>query len=243
MLNKLSPNFFKYLTLGSFSLGSFNAITQYNQRISLQAKYDTMTKDYMDLQNRIKNLSDASYEEFTTLNTELANLKSKMDAAAYSMDKARESGKILSNTDLSSEDINKYKDTLIDNINNAHSNFESIKAWINSKGGFNVMPNITDYINKLSDLLNSDNLIQLTATVNLLGSLFIFFSMISIIGIFYGNKIIDTFKIVEKYPRLKSYLDLRFKLQQYYLLTDIFFIMCVLFTMAYINILMYSTYT
>lgn len=66
-------------------------------------------------------------------------------------------------------------------------------------------------------------------------------SMMSIIIVLYSDTLITKFKIVERFPRLKKFIELRRKFIKYYLIYDICVILGVVIIMAYFNLLVIFT--
>ena len=73
--------------------------------------------------------------------------------------------------------------------------------------------------------------------IRLGNTLFILFSLISIISIFYGEKLIIFFDLENRFPKLAKFIQIRRKFQQYYLLMNIGLIIIVLVIIIYINII------
>lgn len=65
--------------------------------------------------------------------------------------------------------------------------------------------------------MNSLDYIQNLAIINLFGIFVIVVSIISIVFIFYGNKLLDYFNLEARYPKLAKLIILRRKFNQYYL--------------------------
>jgi hypothetical protein len=66
--------------------------------------------------------------------------------------------------------------------------------------------------------------------VNIFAILTIYSCMMSIIGIFVGDRILNYFQLEQKFPRAAKYLKLRQKLQLYYFIKDtsLIFIMIIM---------------
>lgn len=78
---------------------------------------------------------------------------------------------------------------------------------------------------------------QNLAMSNISGSMFIIFSLISIISIFYGEKLLIFFDLENRFPKLAKFIQIRRKFQQYYLLMNISLIFIVLLLIIYVNII------
>jgi hypothetical protein len=55
------------------------------------------------------------------------------------------------------------------------------------------------------------------AITNILGCFVIAITLFSIINIFFGNEIIKSLKLDERFPKIKKFIELRLKFQRYYL--------------------------
>ena len=67
--------------------------------------------------------------------------------------------------------------------------------------------------------------------------MFILFGLISIISIIYGDKLIIFFDLENRFPKIAKFIQIRRKLQQYYLLLNIVLIIIVLVIIICINII------
>ena len=95
---------------------------------------------------------------------------------------------------------------------------------------------------RLQSFLDGLNFEQNLAVIHISGSLFIFFSLFSIISIFYGDKLITFFDLENKYPKISKFIQLRRKFQQYYLLVEIGIIIFVLLIIIIINIIVFMSH-
>jgi hypothetical protein len=108
-----------------------------------------------------------------------------------------------------------------------------------SKTNFLFVDEITKFISMYQDYLSTLTLVQTGALVHIILSLFIFFCLFSIIGIFYGETLIRYFNLEEKYPKLARFIQLRRKFQQYYFILNIFLIFIALSSIIYVNLLVF----
>lgn len=98
--------------------------------------------------------------------------------------------------------------------------------------------NIWDLFDQFNQWLNSINPQENLAFVNLSGVIFIMFTLISIIMIFYGNILLDYFQLEKRLPRIAKLIIQRRKFQSYYLLTNILLISVVSIIMFALNLTM-----
>jgi hypothetical protein len=108
-----------------------------------------------------------------------------------------------------------------------------------SKTNFLFVDDITNFISMYQDYFSTLTLALTGALVHILVSIFIFFSLFSIIGIFYGDTLIRYLNLEEKYPKLARFIQLRRKFQQYYFILNIFLIFIALSSVIFVNLLIF----
>lgn len=100
----------------------------------------------------------------------------------------------------------------------------------------NFLPNL----NNLYDYLNSLTLMQESAIYHI----FVFISLIlinfNILGILFGNEIINYFNLEKKFPSLYIFFFLRSKFNRYYLIWNVSLLFVICFASIYINLLVFS---
>ena len=80
------------------------------------------------------------------------------------------------------------------------------------------------------------SVLQNLAMVHIIGALVILLSLYSLISIFFGNKIIDYFKLESRFPKLVKFIKLRQKFQVYYLAIDFAIITFILISEILLNL-------
>ena len=108
------------------------------------------------------------------------------------------------------------------------------EAWNNINN--NNILDLEWLTNSLNEFYSQLGLGETLAAVNLTGCLVVIVSMMSIIIVLYSDTLIEKYKIVERYPRLKNIIEIRRKFQKYYLIWDISVILGVIIIMASLNI-------
>lgn len=149
----------------------------------------------------------------------------------------------------SNSTVENVTNKVIEEINNTVS--EQVKKIID---GNCVLKNFLDtFINSPSNsetnkflgnfdfhnFLSGMSTLELGAVVHISASLFILFSLGSIISIIFGDELIKLFKLEEKYPRLARFIEIRRKFRFYYLIWNFFLIILVLFALIYVNLLVF----
>jgi len=102
--------------------------------------------------------------------------------------------------------------------------------------------NKSQYLDSLQSFFDVLNYEQNLAIVHISGSMFILFSLISIISIFYGEKLIIYFDLENRFPKIAKFIQIRRKFQQYYFLINIGLIIIVLAIIIYINIIVFISH-
>jgi len=83
------------------------------------------------------------------------------------------------------------------------------------------------------------NTLEIGAIVHISGSLFILFSLVSIISIIFGDELLLYFNLENKYPKLARFIQIRRKFRYYYLIWNFLLIILVLLTIIYVNLLIF----
>jgi hypothetical protein len=92
----------------------------------------------------------------------------------------------------------------------------------------------------ISNFLSTLTFEQTVAVLHIFGFTVIIISLISLFTIFYGNILIDYFKLEQKLPRIAKFIQLRRKFQMYYSLLDFTIILIVISIMFYIDLLLFK---
>ena len=132
-----------------------------------------------------------------------------------------------------------YINVIKSNANITQTEILKIIEDLKRSGGNNFIdPDIFNkFIDNLNSYLSTLDLEQIVAFTNIIGIFTILITLISIIFIFYGNLLLDYFNLEDRYPKIAKIIILRRKLQQYYLLWNIFVITVVLISMFFVNLL------
>lgn len=95
-------------------------------------------------------------------------------------------------------------------------------------------------IDDISNFLSTLTFEQTVAILHIFGFIVIIISLISLFTVFYGNLLIDYFKLEQRFARLARFIQLRRKFQMYYSLLDFTLILIVISIMFYINMLLFN---
>lgn len=242
-----TPKFFQGLTLTSFSLVIYNTIRT-NKTIVLEDKINKQEAKYEELNNKYTSL----------LENNLNKLENEREILEESQNLTKDvevlDQKLRSSLEIRRELQHKYSENSGDNIINdkiqeientnveIHNMYESVNtkfdSFINKVNTLlNNSGNKSQYFDSFQSIIDGFNYEQNLAMSNILGSMFIIFTLISIISIFYGDKLIIFFNLENKYPKIAKFIQIRRKFQQYYLLMNIGLIIIVLLLIIYVNII------
>jgi len=241
-----TPKFFQGLTLTSFSLVIYNTIRtnktiKLEQTISKQeAKYEELNNKYTSLlENNVSRLETEReiIEESNILQKELEVLDSKLRSSLEIRKELQHKYSENSGDSIINSKIQEVESTDVEIQNmyeSVNTKFDSFINQINTL--LNNSGNKSQYLDSLQSLIDGFNYEQNLAMSNILGSLFIIFSLISIISIFYGEKLLIFFDLENRFPKIAKFIQIRRKFQQYYLLMNIGLIIIVLLLIIYVNI-------
>jgi|SRR6267378_113923 len=130
------------------------------------------------------------------------------------------------------ENTNVEIHNMYESVNTKFDSFiNKVNTLLNNSG------NKSQYLDSLQSIIDGFNYEQNLAMSNILGSMFIIFSLISIISIFYGDKLILFFDLENRFAKIAKFIQMRRKFQQYYLLMNIGLILIVLLLIIYVNII------
>lgn len=101
------------------------------------------------------------------------------------------------------------------------------------------LDNISEQIDNINNFFLSLSHEQNLALFNFSGTFVITITVINILFIFYGNKLLDYFNLEKRYPKIAYFINLRRKFQEYYLLWNTFIIIIVSIIMLIINFLFF----
>jgi hypothetical protein len=215
----LSIKFFQSIGLFSLGLGIITAIKANNtnqQNILAQQKLDQLNKVIKEIQTTVNKMGTAHSKDNEQEMKELVefyydNLQNQINQL-YQQNKIQD---ITEKIKIIAKNIYESKNYLISNI---WEQVENINQW-------------------LSSITYEQNI----AFTNLSGTFLIFVTILSIIGIFYGDKLLNYLNLEERYPKIAKYITLRRKFQQFYLLINILIILVVTIIMFVMNLTLFLT--
>jgi hypothetical protein len=248
-----TPRFFQGLTLTSFSLVIFNTIRT-NKTILLEDKINKQETKYEELNNKYKSLLEKNLnklenereilEESNNLRKDVEVLDNKLRNSLeirrelqhkYSENSGGGADSKITDKIQEVENTNVEIHNMYESVNTKFDSFiNKVNTLLNNSGGG---ADKSQYLDSLQSFFDGFNYEQNLALSNILGSMFIIFSLISIISIFYGDKLIIFFDLENRFPKIAKFIQIRRKFQQYYLLMNIGLIIIVLLLIIYVNII------
>ena len=247
-----TPRFFQGLTLTSFGLVIYNTIRT-NKTKLLEDKINRQEVKYEELNNKYSSLLENNVNRLKidkSIIEESNNLRKDVEVLDQKLRSSLEIKKDLQNKYLENNNdstINEQMQEVENTDVEIHNMYESVNnkfdSFINKINTFlNNSDNKSQYLDSLQQFFDGLNYEQNLAMSNILGSMFIIFTLFSIISIFYGDKLITYFDLENKYPKLAKFIQIRRKFQQYYLLMNISLIIIVLLLIIYVNIIEFLSY-
>jgi len=247
-----TTRFFQGLGLTTFSMGVFNTIkglktsVLYEKINKHEAKYEELNNKYTSLlENNLNKLENEReiLEESNNLRKDVEILEQKL---RNSIEIKRElqtkysenSGDISINEKI--QEVENTSEEIHHMYESVNNKFDSFINKINTL--LNNSDNKSQYLDSLQSFFDGLNFVQNLAIVHISGSMVIFFSLINIISVFYGDKLIRFFDLENKFPKISKFIQIRRKFQQYYLLMNIGLIFIILLIITYINIIVFIYY-
>lgn len=102
---------------------------------------------------------------------------------------------------------------------------------------FNSHSNLYDQcINLYNQLLNDFNWDQIIALAHIFGMTCLIICLIKIISIYFGEYFITYFNLEQKYPKIARFIQLRRKLQRFYLISYLILIILLILGIIILNV-------
>lgn len=197
---------------------------QYNQlKDNLSKALDEQTKN--EIQNKIK--------ELTSWQSQI----NKMEGIHKNYTKKFENGDISSSPEVSEGIYQTYKDQIEATFNLARSKTHEIDNLLEkTKDKFTDDFSVFNLIKDFKEYLGTLSHTELCLLINITSGLFILFCILSIISAVLGNYLIEKFSLEQKFPRLNKIIQLRVKLQYYYIIINSVFILIAIVPLIYVNL-------
>lgn len=109
----------------------------------------------------------------------------------------------------------------------------------NSSNQFIPWETLSTVYSEVSEVIESLSQTQKGAVIHISFSVVILLCLFTLIGIFYGNILIQYFKLETKFPRLARYIKIRRKFQQFYFAMNSLFIIWILIFIIIFNVIVF----
>ena len=97
-------------------------------------------------------------------------------------------------------------------------------------------------MSEYNQFFDSLTFIQKGAIVHTLVSISVLFLLSNLLSVYYGDKLIIYFNLENKYPKIVRFIRFRRNVKNIEIFLTLIIIFIVLFTIIYINILIFTTY-
>jgi len=247
-----TTRFFQGLTLTTFSMGVFNTLRGKKTSV-LESEINKQEAKYSELNNKYTSLLEKNLnklenereiiEESNKLKQDVEvlelKLRNSVEIKRELQAKYSENSGDTAITEKIQEIISTGEEiqNMYESVNNKFDSFiNKINTLLNNSN------NKSQYFDSLQSFFEGLNYEQNLAIVHISGSMFIFFCLISIISIFYGEKLIIFFDLENRFPKIAKFIKIRRKFQQYYFFINIGLIIIVLAIIIYLNIIEFMSY-
>ena len=186
-----------------------------------------LIKDNMTLRNNISDLQELRIEDSVKM-SRIENILDHQSPNKSLMDSLERVKSLMDqyNTCKSNPEVEcPSKDVIIDTLNHTkdvleqtQTEFENITTVINKISVSDIFS--WDYIQNMISNISEEIVVLSTTQQNALFhicfNITIFLCVLTLIGVFYGDKIIINYKLEERYPKLARIIQLRRRFQVYY---------------------------
>nr|YP_010130267.1 hypothetical protein KQ422_mgp031 [Clavaria fumosa]QPZ51169.1 hypothetical protein [Clavaria fumosa] len=249
---KLIPkDILKYLTVGIFGMGTYNIRNSIKAR-EIQQQLNKEIEKNLRLQELLNEMTQKRIEclesnnqiliRFWELNNKYSELNKKIENADNLNKELLNSENLDIPNDVIIEKSNKLinlAENVTEELRSSNDKLEKVidivkTTTIDSTTNFIKDFNPFESLQQLYSILNFEETLALT---HLSAAIAILLCLISLVTVFYSEKLIVYFKIEEKYPKIGKFIQLRRKFQNYYFIWNVIIILFVIIGMIYINIL------
>lgn len=133
---------------------------------------------------------------------------------------------------------------LLNDANDSKEFVERILEMFDNGGSNNSIhfapwDSLTNIYSEVYQVIDSLSQTQKGALIHISFSVVILFCLFTLIGVYYGEKFIQYFKLESKFPRLARYIDIRRKFQQFYFILNSLFIIFILLFIILFNVFIF----
>ena len=203
----------------------------------INSNFDSVKDKISDLQEQMSSTVDSETkkqltEKIQELNKELKSMRGIHNKYFEKF----ENGSVSADSDASVGLYEKYKTEINEAFTKADNKANEI-ADVLSKTKDKFMDNnpIFDIINDFKEYLFSLSVMEICLVINITSCVFILTCIISILSAVFGNYLIDRFSLEQKFPKLSRIIQLRVKLQRYYVIINSVLIILAVFSLIIVN--------
>ena len=138
------------------------------------------------------------------------------------------------NNDSTNSSLNYYKKELEESVERSDKLINELSSFLD-KNKTNFLENLEVVIKNYIDFLSNLNTEQLCNVMTITSSSLILICIFHILIIYFGNFLIDYFRLESKYPRIAKFIRLRKMFQDFNILVNIIVIVIVLMFIIYVN--------
>lgn len=225
-------NIFKLITLGNFSLNLYKFInqpdkTELMQRLEIESERNRRLST--ELQDLLNDNKDLNTPQITDKN--ISEMENKINSIVNNSNNLENSSNINSQLEEIDTKLKDFNNDLTEILIKIKKSLDPENNFIN-----------TDIVKELYSYIDQLNIMQNIALMNISAVVFILFSLVSILSIFFGEFLISKFHIKEKYPKLYKFIEIRRKFQTFYIIIDVLIITIMSIITIIINIYLFLKY-
>lgn len=138
------------------------------------------------------------------------------------------------NNDSTNSSLDYYKKELEESVERSDKLINELSSFLD-KNKTNFLENLEVVIKNYIDFLSNLNTEQLCNVMTITSSSLILICIFHILIIYFGNFLIDYFRLESKYPRIAKFIRLRKMFQDFNILVNIIVIVIVLMFIIYVN--------
>ena len=211
----------KNIALINFGMGLFNL------GINNSTIRDLLNKQISEneVEKVVSQITEVNKEKFNLINTNINEVINTTNSDTHSI--------IFQLDELS-------KDFRIVN-NDLKFIIKAIEDYINLNSN-NFLDSFTDLINKSQSFIQSMSFEQNVAFVHISAIIFIGSALFSLLAIYFGEYLLSRFNIVERFPKLGKFIQLRRKFQTFYIIVDSLIILVMLSILLLLNLYIFINF-
>lgn len=231
--NKWTVELAKYSSLVGAGLAIYDLS---HKQHAVQKQEAILNQNIQDLKKEVLSKSTENIDKMSEVESKILGLKDRLENSNYSFDQFQNAIDRYkdSKQNLNSEHFNQLKAKAAEEFGKLKDSVAELEKLLSSRNNFRV-EDFTDQIGTYREYLTTLSIEQHIALIHLCLTFTMFFALISITSIFYGDLLIKYYDLEVKFPKLAKFISIRRKLQFYYFTWNLILIILVLFTILYLN--------